>query len=177
MRRLKVDLDDLETAFSDNSGELEWFLNLATGQVILVTEDTRRIYREQFEMLGGEDDPDDAEFLAALEASNLRDDDKEELKQLRSLDSDDFIRLERPYNSSRQDYGDMEEFIATVGDARVRERLADAIDGRGAFSRFRNVLGRYPEEERRWYAFSQARRHQRIIDWMRDEEQIEIIVD
>src|SRR5437868_12995382 len=38
---------------------------------------------------------------------------------------------------SREAYGDMEDFVALVGDRRAREVLARAIAGRGAFRRFK----------------------------------------
>jgi len=34
----------------------------------------------------------------------------------------------------------MEGLTGTVGDARLRDRLEVALDGRGAFRRFKNVL-------------------------------------
>lgn len=45
----------------------------------------------------------------------------------------------------------MVEFTETVSDLRLREKLAVALDGRGAFGRFKRVLGDYPEERERWF--------------------------
>src|SRR5919199_5536889 len=46
-----------------------------------------------------------------------------------------YVRV--PRDETHEAYRDMEDFILTVGDERLRERLSDAIDGRGAFSRFK----------------------------------------
>jgi len=51
----------------------------------------------------------------------------------------------------------MELFHRTVADPERADRLAIAIDGRGAFRRFKDVLGRWPGEIERWYAFSEER--------------------
>jgi hypothetical protein len=59
---------------------------------------------------------------------------------------------------SDQGYRDMEDFIATVDGAGRADRLGIAIDGRGAFRRFKDTIARWPEEQERWYRFSDERR-------------------
>lgn len=51
----------------------------------------------------------------------------------------------------------MEAFFRTVEDDHLRELLAVAIDGRGAFRRFREVIGRHPNEEDRWHNFKEEK--------------------
>ncbi len=63
----------------------------------------------------------------------------------------------------------MEAFIETVQSARVQEVLTVAIDGRGAFGRFKNALLRYPDERERWFAFKQDRVRERVLEWLADE--------
>ena len=60
----------------------------------------------------------------------------------------------------------MELFIGTVADPERADRLAIAIDGRGAFRRFKDVLGRWPGEIERWYAFSEERQRGRARAWL-----------
>jgi Uncharacterised protein family (UPF0158) len=67
---------------------------------------------------------------------------------------------------SREGYRDMEEFIGTVADSRLRELLQVAIAGEGAFRRFKDVLTRAPEERERWFQFQQERVFGRIRDWL-----------
>jgi hypothetical protein len=66
---------------------------------------------------------------------------------------------------SREAYRDMESFIASVDDP-GRDRLAIAIQGRGAFRRFKDVLARWPGELERWYAFSEERQRGRARSWL-----------
>ena len=63
-------------------------------------------------------------------------------------------------------YRDMEEFIATVSRASFRERLEDAIAGKGAFGRFKRVLEDEPPERERWFAFRKARLEVRARQWL-----------
>jgi hypothetical protein len=69
---------------------------------------------------------------------------------------------------SRDGYRDMELFIGTVSDPGRADRLEIAISGRGAFRRFKDVLGRWPGELDRWYAFSAERQRGRARAWLAD---------
>lgn len=69
---------------------------------------------------------------------------------------------------SRAGYRDMCEFIATVPDPGRGDRLGIAIQGRGAFRRFKDVLTRWPGELERWYAFSEERQRGRARAWLAD---------
>jgi len=67
---------------------------------------------------------------------------------------------------SRSAYRDMEAFIGTVTDPAAAERLWIAIDGPGAFGRFRRVLDRDDELHTRWHDFSEERRLGRARAWL-----------
>jgi hypothetical protein len=69
---------------------------------------------------------------------------------------------------SRSGYRDMVAFIDTVADGDRADRLGIAIQGRGAFRRFRDVLGRWPDELERWYEFSGERKRGRARVWLAD---------
>lgn len=69
---------------------------------------------------------------------------------------------------SSEAYRDMEDFIATVEDERLAELLEVAIDGKGAFRRFKDVLLRFPEERERWFRFKDARFRERALEWLEE---------
>ncbi len=56
-----------------------------------------------------------------------------------------------PHKQASEGYAEMEDFIESVEDKAVAEQLIKAIEGKGAFKRFREILAIYPPEEDRWY--------------------------
>jgi hypothetical protein len=63
----------------------------------------------------------------------------------------------------------MRDFVATVTDPRLEERLGDALRGKGAFRRFKDVLLGYPQERERWFAFKHLRLRERARAWLAEE--------
>jgi hypothetical protein len=45
-----------------------------------------------------------------------------------------------------------------------------AINGKGAFRRFKDVLLDYPEERERWFQFKGAKEQKRALEWLDDIE-------
>jgi hypothetical protein len=68
--------------------------------------------------------------------------------------------------SSREQYRWMERFIPMVEDPELRERLTRAIDGKGAFRRFKDVLMSYGPERERWFAFRSERLRVFMEAWL-----------
>ena len=66
-------------------------------------------------------------------------------------------------------YRDMAEFAEGISDEPAGRRLARAIEGRGAFRRFKNELhDEYPQLLLAWYAFRDARAKRRAVEWLMD---------
>lgn len=74
-----------------------------------------------------------------------------------------YVRIEPA--SSREQYRWMERFVASVEDDALRERLLLAIDGKGAFRRFKDVLLSYPVERERWFNYRANLLHFHINQW------------
>lgn len=72
--------------------------------------------------------------------------------------------------SSSVEYRWMAEFTESVTDRRLREKLEVALDGRGAFRRFKNVLSDYSAERERWFAFHNMRLREAIEEWLADND-------
>lgn len=68
--------------------------------------------------------------------------------------------------SSREQYRWMERYIATVEEPEFRQKLIGAIDGKGAFRRFKDVLMSYPEERERWFVFRSERLRTCMEAWL-----------
>jgi hypothetical protein len=73
-----------------------------------------------------------------------------------------------PQEGSGDSYQDMVNFIETVENERLRDILEVAVQGRGAFGRFKDVLRRseYESERNRWFAFSEKWECDRVVEWL-----------
>lgn len=79
-----------------------------------------------------------------------------------------------PNAESYDGYKDMENFIETVKEVKLKEKLCNSIARKGAFKRFKDVLNSYPKERDRWFKFKDEKVKERVNEWL-DEEGIEII--
>jgi len=75
--------------------------------------------------------------------------------------------------SSREQYRWMERFVGAVADQALRERLLVAIDGKGAFRRFKDVLLAFPAERERWFTYRSELLHLHIQTWL-DHMHVEV---
>ncbi len=167
-RDVNIKLQDLMDAFDSGSAEIWNYLDLDTGEIVMVTEDTR----QQLEALIEATDAETLEAIhMAIHNQELPDWEKDSLAGAALVEFADNSRfVEIPRTDSREGYADMEAFIETVSQAHVQELLQVAIRGKGAFRRFKDVLVDYPEERERWFTFRDERLRQRVLDWLEMED-------
>lgn len=134
-RRLNVNIGELCDAMEDGSFENEYYLDLDSGEILLISE-------------YGDD---------------------EEIQRLTEQVEEEPDRYEQvPKAESSEGYEDMLDFIVTVKDQHLVELLEVAVDGKGAFRRFKDVLLSYPTERERWFAFKNSRTEARALEWLDD---------
>jgi hypothetical protein len=64
----------------------------------------------------------------------------------------------------------MADFAYGISDRAAGRRLAGALQGRGAFGRFKNQLYEHlPELISPWHTFRDVRAQRRAVDWLLDE--------
>ena len=80
-------------------------------------------------------------------------DDEEQEEISERLDEHGFVRLPKQYDI--HEYHIMEEFIEQLQSPMIQECLSDAINGRGAFQRFKRGIRQYGVEQD-WYDFREA---------------------
>ena len=109
-------------------------------------------------------DPTNGEVEMAVADSYLMDGDIED-------EDDPYERGLVPIEpiGSRGAYRDMVEFAESVADARASDLLLRALEGRGAFRRFRDTLYEFADLRDRWFDFGNAAGECRAIDWLLDE--------
>ncbi len=86
--------------------------------------------------------------------------------QMHSRISGDASYLRIDPVSSREQYRWMERFIPLVEDPALQSRLAQAIDGKGAFRRFKDVLASFSKEREQWFTFRSERLRTFIEAWL-----------
>lgn len=107
----------------------------------------------------------DLETCEILFVSEYMDD--EETEKLKDQIEEEFDRYEPiPKAESHEGYRDMQAFIAIVEDQHLAESLEMAINGKGSFRWFKDVLLNYPEERERWLQFRDERMEERAVEWL-----------
>lgn len=70
---------------------------------------------------------------------------------------------------SHEAFEDKDDFVSRVADRRAADLLSRAIEGRGAFRRFKDTLYEFPALREQWFAFKHGRMTRRAIEWLSDE--------
>lgn len=123
-----IDLDMLETAMEDADLANRYFLNLVTGEVIFFSD-----------------------YLGLS---------KEDERLMEEIDgSNDYVAIERiPSHEAYQWMVDFVDELVAPSDKHAAELLSIAVDGRGAFRRFKETLHRVDERWlQAWYQWKNQR--------------------
>ena len=71
-------------------------------------------------------------------------------------------------------YQDMVDFVEGISDEQAGRSLARAIEGRGAFRRFKDILHEdFPLLLPTWYAFRDRRAQRRAVEWLVDNSLVQ----
>jgi hypothetical protein len=165
MSKPKVSYTELELAFSAPGYEYQNWLDKQTGEVLSFES-----HIEDALLTGGD--------LSGLpnwqqgEVENAR-------RVLRALgglpgeEESEAVEPDRyvpiPQIETHDAYQMMVDFAETVRGAHLRELLAVALRGKGAFRRFKDVLLDYPAERERWFEFERGRERETIEAWAREQ--------
>jgi hypothetical protein len=170
MRKLNIEMWDLEMAF-DNSGEMtNYYLDIETGDVLSITDEDNRLL-EQLSENYYDEETRTMDWEKAFQEETIPEWQRDMLLKADQIEANFGSRyITIPSAEPGEGYRDMEAFISTVRNPHLQERLDRAISGRGAFRYCKDVLLEYPKERERWFQFKQDRLQQRILDWLEAEE-------
>jgi hypothetical protein len=141
---LKDIVDELEVLMDESTA----YLNRQTGEVITVTHEDMR-------WVEGEEDLDLDEFP---------DWQREWLTKVQEiLKSEDYMAL--PTKFDIHEYEIMKRFCLSIEEDMLRDDLLDAIQGSGAFRRFKNMIYRRGMENT-WYRLRRAALKEIAIEWL-----------
>jgi len=155
MKKLKVDLEMIANAMEDGARvDMDYYLDKETGEVIITSEETFG-YAEE-----AEEDEDNI-------GEDLPDWQKEDIKLAQDIlfnNPDRYICI--PERPSYEGYDLMVEFAEKVEDELLREKLYIALDGKGAFRRFKNVIADYSDYREKWFKFRDERLNKKVTEWL-----------
>lgn len=163
---MKIDLPGIELAFGGPDLECAYYLNLESGDLLMVTQEMQ----SAFEELSEQAETAGIDFAEALAASDLPDWMKEAVAQVAVVEEGNGTAvIEVPRDPSDDAYRDMEAFAESVGEDAIRRQLMDALSGGRPFRHFKNAIAAYPREEQRWFDVRDARLRQRVLAWLEEE--------
>ena len=145
--KLKDIIQEIEIQFEESRS----FLNIKTGEIMLVTSEDLR----------AAEDEKSFEHLPEWEQEN----------RMTAIDVvenfENYIELPTKYEVN--EYEIMENFCLTVSDQRKQESLLRAIKGKGAFGRFKDKIIDF-EIENQWYSYRDECFKQIAIEWCQENK-------
>jgi hypothetical protein len=149
--KVPVKLDDLIGEIELQMDETFTYINTLTGEVITLLREEIRA----------------AEDEAPLE--NFPDWQRENIEQaINIIEDENETYLDFTLRNEYDEYELVEEFIGKISEAEVREELFGAIQGKGAFRRFKDAIREY-DIEKQWYDFKGTRLKELVIDWCKEK--------
>ncbi len=142
MRKVKTNLSELTDAFDNCRIGYEYYLDIETGELLLVSD----------------------EFMDINETEEVYE----------KLDDEPERYLSIPTESSREGYQDMVAFTESLEAENLKGKLWIALNGRGAFRRFKDVLLSHPEKREEWFKFQDERLEKHVMEWL-EENEVELV--
>jgi hypothetical protein len=133
-----INMDMLETAMEDSDLANKYFLNLVTGEVVFFSN-----------------------YLG------LSDEDEHLLEEIDG--SDDYVSVERiPTHEVYQWMVDFVDELVALADEHAAEKLSLALNGKGAFRRFKDTLYHVDDQWlQAWYQWKDKRLKAAVDEWVK----------
>ena len=144
----RVKLSDIIEGLEFQSDESSWFLNIKTGEVILMTDYAMRAAEDDEPL---EDVPDWERDLVAI---------------AREIIAETGEHIALPTKFDIDEYRVMERFCLSMDNQEIGDILCDLISGSGAFRRFKDAIYKYGVEDE-WYNYRNNATKEIAIEWCR----------
>lgn len=147
----QVKLEDLLEAIEFQMDDITYFVHRPTGTVIMV----------------------DGQHFSAVEEDggfeNLAEWEQEAIAQIMDIEDNpkDYVALPTAFEIN--EYGIMEDFCFSLANEIAKERLLNAIKGKGAFRRFKSTLASLQLQDN-WYEFRDQSFRQIAIKWCKNND-------
>lgn len=149
----KVKIEDIVEAMELANDEGSYYYNKGTGKIVYIDDETRRIAENY-----NEDDLD-----------NLPEWQRDDVEVAIDVEEnwDNYISL--PSKFDIDEYDIMAEFCYSLNNDKISNQLLNALNGKGAFRRFKDTIIRLDVEER-WYDFKEEALKKIALAWCSDNE-------
>lgn len=146
-KKAPVKLDDLINEIDIQMDETFTYINTHTGEVITLTREEIR----------AAEDEEPLEKFPDWQRENIE-------KAIKIIEDENDAYLDFTLRNEYHEYEIIEEFIGTLSEDEVREELFGAIQGRGAFRRFKDGIIEH-DVEKQWYEFKEKKLKELVIEW------------
>lgn len=154
MHSLPINLDDLVQAMERmDIDENHYFLDTQTGKILVIMDE---FYDEEADPEDVDEEEDDLPEWQRQERADAM--------MVMNDTEDRFVDI--PESDRHESYRMMEEFIHSVHDERAQDLLSRAIDGKGAFRRFKDTLSEFPVLRQQWFEFESQRKREWAQEWL-----------
>ncbi len=145
----RVKLSEIIEGLEFQSDESSSFLNIKTGEVVLMTDYAMRAAEDDEPL---EEVPDWERELVIIAREIL-------------AETGDYIPLPTKYDID--EYSIMERFCTYLDNQEIGDALCDLISGSGAFRRFKDAIYKYGVEDE-WYNYRNNAIKEIAIEWCRE---------
>ena len=150
-----VKLSEIADGIESQNDEISFYLNKKTGAVVMITEEDRSAANRIDEDGDSLEDFDDWQHEAIKAAIEIND------------NSDDYLDLPSRYEVN--EYKIMENFCDSIEDENLQEKFFIAINGKGAFRRFKDTAYRHDLLDN-WYEFKMQALKKKAIEWCEEND-------
>jgi hypothetical protein len=156
-KKATVKLDDLINEIDFQMDETFTYINTHTGEVITLTREEIR----------AAEDEEPIEKFPDWQRENIE-------TAIKIIEDENDAYLDFTLRNEYHEYEIIEEFIGTLSEDEVREELFGAIQGRGAFRRFKDGIIEHGVEKQ-WYEFKEKKLKELVIEWCEAKDLLRIL--
>ncbi|SCZ79684.1 UPF0158 family protein [Acidaminobacter hydrogenoformans] len=157
---MKVDIEALASELEMSFDELDRYLDMETGEVIMVSDVEKRLADQIVKAKEGPSNTSEK----VKDLSSFSEYEREAIQFAINIVGNPVRYKLLPKMTSTEKYDMMETFCHQVKSGQAREALLSAIQGKGAFGRFRETLLRL-EIEQEWFAYQSAETVKFAVQW------------
>ena len=169
-----IDFDEIQKAMEDTERDaFDYYLDRETGRVAILSDEIIKRAEELLAELLDEDEEsyDAVDYDEEVDLPDWMEGEIDLALDILLYEKDRYVRI--PERDPRACHAAMQEFAASLHDPKLRNQLLDALDGKGAFRRFKTILAPLARERKQWFGFNARSARDEISRWLSTVERKE----